>query len=107
MMGCSNPHPHCQVWSVSAVPSLPSTELSNMRKYAATTPETTSGAPRGPRNCPCMLCEYAHFEVNVDNETGRVVVRNDDWVALVPWWAVWPFEILREFRCSRFNYASD
>lgn len=42
-----------------------------------------------------MLCEYVHFEVGVESESGRVVTKNEHWVALVPWWAVWPFEILR------------
>ncbi|KAH8108202.1 galactose-1-phosphate uridyl transferase [Cristinia sonorae] len=93
MMGCSNPHPHCQVWSMSAVPSLPATELANLCKYALSE-VSDSGAPRGPQNRPCMLCEYVYFEVNADYTTGRVVTKNDDWIALVPWWAVWPFEIL-------------
>lgn len=93
MMGCSNPHPHCQIWSLSSVPSLPSTELANLRRYAEETP-AFSGAPRGPSNRPCLLCEYVYFEVGVEHEAGRVVVKNNDWVALVPWWAVWPFEIL-------------
>ncbi|CCM06385.1 uncharacterized protein FIBRA_08644 [Fibroporia radiculosa] len=93
MMGCSNPHPHGQVWSLSTVPSLPATELANLKRYALTDVQS-SGAPRGPCDRPCMLCEYVHFEVGVDNDTGRVVVKNDHWVALVPWWAIWPFEIL-------------
>ncbi|TCD67658.1 galactose-1-phosphate uridyl transferase [Steccherinum ochraceum] len=94
MMGCSNPHPHCQVWSMSAVPSLPATELSSLRKYALADAQTDSGAPRGPGGRPCLLCEYVHFEVGTELEAGRVVVKNEHWVALVPWWAVWPFEVL-------------
>ncbi|OCH95251.1 galactose-1-phosphate uridyl transferase [Obba rivulosa] len=93
IMGCSNPHPHGQVWSLSAIPSLPGSELTNLRRYSLTD-VAPSDAPRGPLGRPCMLCEYAHFEVGADSETGRVVVKNDDWVALVPWWAVWPFEIM-------------
>ncbi|EGN92017.1 hypothetical protein SERLA73DRAFT_66462 [Serpula lacrymans var. lacrymans S7.3] len=93
MMGCSNPHPHCQSWSLSVVPSIPSTELDSLKGYASST-IVDSGAPKGPHGCPCMLCEYAHHEVNVAEDEGRVVVKNDDWVALVPWWAYWPFEIL-------------
>lgn len=93
MMGCSNPHPHGQVWSLSTVPSLPATELANLKRYAKSD-VAPSGAPRGPHDCPCMLCEYAHFEASVGLEEGRVVVQNDHWLALVPWWAIWPFEIL-------------
>lgn len=43
----------------------------------------------------CMLCEYAHVEVHTTEE-GRVVVKNKYWVALVPWWATWPFELMGE-----------
>ncbi|KAI0049682.1 galactose-1-phosphate uridylyltransferase, partial [Auriscalpium vulgare] len=93
MMGCSNPHPHGQVWSLSEVPTIPATELANLARYAAT-PADASGAPRGPKGCPCLLCEYAHFEAGVPEAESRVVVRNAHWVALVPWWATWPYEIL-------------
>jgi len=93
MMGCSNPHPHGQVWSLSSVPSLPATELANLKRYSLTD-VPPSNASRGPNGRPCMLCEYAHFEIGVAHETGRVVVKNDHFVALVPWWAIWPFEIL-------------
>lgn len=93
MMGCSNPHPHGQTWSLSFVPNLPATELANMRQYAASN-EPTSDAPKGPGGRPCLLCEYAHYEVSLAQDEGRVVYKNEHWVGLVPWWAVWPFEIL-------------
>ncbi|KAI0811071.1 HIT-like domain-containing protein [Irpex lacteus] len=93
MMGCSNPHPHGQVWSLSTIPTLPATELANLAKYSLED-NTSSDAPRGYEGRPCLLCEYAHFEVGVPLEEGRVVHKNDHWVALVPWWAIWPFEIL-------------
>lgn len=94
-MGCSNPHPHGQVWSLSEIPQIPGGELQNLQKYAQS-PQPPSDAPKGPGGKPCMLCEYAHFEVGVAEKDGRVVLGNQDWVAVVPWWAVWPFEILRE-----------
>ncbi|KAG8932908.1 galactose-1-phosphate uridyl transferase [Tulasnella sp. 418] len=94
MMGCSNPHPHGQVWSVSEVPGIPAKEMALMRQYAFQPQQSPSYAPRGPGDRPCMLCEYAHFEVGVPESEGRVVLKNDHWVALVPWWAIWPFEIL-------------
>ncbi|KAF7311683.1 Galactose-1-phosphate uridylyltransferase [Mycena kentingensis (nom. inval.)] len=93
MMGCSNPHPHCQVWSQSDVPTLPATELASLARYAQSD-IAPSGAPKGPGGKPCMLCEYAHIEMQNAETDGRVVVRNEHWVAVVPWWATWPFEIL-------------
>jgi UDPglucose--hexose-1-phosphate uridylyltransferase len=95
-MGCSNPHPHGQVWSLSEIPSFPATELENLRKYSLQAPDpgNSSSTPKGPNNRPCLLCEYVHYEVSVPQD-GRVVLMDDHWVALVPYWAVWPFEILR------------
>ena len=99
-MGCSNPHPHGQVWSLSAVPSLPATELDSLKKYSnATQP---SDAPRGPLGRSCLLCDYVHFEASVASDQGRVVLKNDHWIALVPWWAIWPFEIMRTLSRSSF-----
>jgi UDPglucose--hexose-1-phosphate uridylyltransferase len=43
-----------------------------------------------------MLCEYAHVEIGFAEDQGRVVVKNEHWVAVVPWWATWPYEILCE-----------
>ncbi|KIM28686.1 hypothetical protein M408DRAFT_131230 [Serendipita vermifera MAFF 305830] len=96
MMGCSNPHPHGQVWSLNEVPAFPATELENLKKYGQR-PQASglvSGAPCGPGNKPCMLCEYAHHEMSLQGEEGRIVVQNEHWVALVPYWAIWPFEVL-------------
>lgn len=97
-MGCSNPHPHGQAWSLGEVPTLPSTELENLKRYSlepqSSSPE--SRAPRGPANKPCMLCEYAHYEMSLQGEDGRIVVQNEHWVVLVPYWAIWPFEVLRK-----------
>ncbi|KAJ7184101.1 galactose-1-phosphate uridyl transferase, partial [Mycena filopes] len=93
MMGCSNPHPHGQVWSLSAVPTLPATELASLEQYAQST-VAPSEAPKGPQGRPCMLCEYAHVEIGFAGDQGRVVVKNEHWVAVVPWWATWPYEIL-------------
>ena len=76
MMGCSNPHPHGQVWSLSEVPSLPATELANLKRYAENNAPSES-APKGPGGKACLLCEYAHFEVSVAESEGRVVVKNE------------------------------
>jgi len=78
LMGCSNPHPHCQVWATGHVPLLPSRKLETQRSYFQ-------------RQGRDLLGDYLERELTAAE---RVVCRNDHWVALVPWWAVWPFEVL-------------
>ena len=78
MMGASNPHPHCQIWSTGFVPDEPAAETVAQGEYLTLTGK-------------CLLCEY----VNAEHAAGeRVVFENDHFAALVPWWAVWPFEVL-------------
>ena len=78
MMGCSNPHPHGQIWATSYIPSEIQSEDDKQRAYF------------GRRRRP-MLLDYAEREI----ESGeRVVVLTRYWVAVVPYWATWPFEIL-------------
>jgi len=82
MMGCSNPHPHGQIWANHTLPNEPRNEQLALRDYQ-------------DRNQSCLLCDY----VEIERSTGeRVVCENEHFVALVPFWAVWPFEILL---CSR------
>jgi len=69
-------------------------ELASLKEYSLTTLTPQSTAPRRLEGRPCMLCEYAHIELAQPEDQGRVVVSNQDWIALVPWWATWPFEIL-------------
>lgn len=75
MMGCSNPHPHGQVWATDYVPQELATEA---RTQAAWTGEQP------------MLLELAGREA----DGPRVVVQTDHWLAIVPFWAAWPFEVL-------------
>lgn len=86
-MGCSNPHPHGQVWTTVGVPAEPALEMANMRAYRLT--HGTS-----------LLGDYVALELR---KKERIVVANDHFVALCPWWAVWPFEIMvvarRQVRC--------
>lgn len=114
MMGCSNNHPHGQAWSLSEIPSIPAKELESLQAFALNPENHNSKAPRGSQGklqcvifsfyCilpalgrPCLLCEYAHTEYEMRNgKNNRIVVFNQHWLALVPWWAVWPFEILGE-----------
>jgi UDPglucose--hexose-1-phosphate uridylyltransferase len=92
MMGCSNPHPHGQIWAGSALPNEPAKEDRQQRAYFE-----QHGRP--------LLLDYAELELGqavgkVANFSEswqlseRIVVHNDHWLALVPYWALWPFEIL-------------
>jgi UDPglucose--hexose-1-phosphate uridylyltransferase len=78
-MGCSNPHPHCQVWTTSTLPEEPGKELAQMAKYRA---------EHGGRH---LLEDYARLE---EEKGERVVWQNASFLVVCPWWAVWPFEVL-------------
>jgi UDPglucose--hexose-1-phosphate uridylyltransferase len=78
IMGCSNPHPHGQVWAGEALPNEPAKEEVAQKAYAE-----TSGL--------VLLLVYAEEELARQE---RVVVQNDHWLAVVPFWAVWPYEVL-------------
>lgn len=78
MMGASNPHPHGQVWATRREPNEIVKESERQRDHLAA---------RGS----CLLCDYLAFELEVGE---RVVYANEGFVALVPFWATWPFETL-------------
>ncbi|KAF2805734.1 galactose-1-phosphate uridylyltransferase [Mytilinidion resinicola] len=78
-MGCSNPHPHGQVWTTTSLPEEPSMELKQLKKYRC---------EHGGAN---LLEDYAQLE---SSKKERVVFENDSFLALCPWWAVWPFEVM-------------
>lgn len=78
MMGSSNPHPHGQIWAMNLTPNEPAKEDRQQGEYFA--------AKGGP-----LLLDYIQREIE---EQVRVVLENEAWVALVPFWAVWPFETL-------------
>jgi UDPglucose--hexose-1-phosphate uridylyltransferase len=78
IMGCSNPHPHGQIWASDAVPNEVAAENLNQREYMA-----AHGQP--------MLVDYARHE---RERRLRVVYETEGWVAVVPYWAIWPFETL-------------
>jgi UDPglucose--hexose-1-phosphate uridylyltransferase len=77
-MGASNPHPHGQLWATAHLPDEPAVEDDRQRTWLE-----VSGTP--------LLVEYADLELR---QGVRVVVENPDWLAVVPFWAVWPFEAL-------------
>jgi UDPglucose--hexose-1-phosphate uridylyltransferase len=79
MMGASNPHPHCQIWATEHIPDEPLRELAAQQAYHE-------------EHHSCLLCDYIATEL--EHPEARVVVENELFVALVPYWATWPFETL-------------
>jgi UDPglucose--hexose-1-phosphate uridylyltransferase len=77
-MGCSNPHPHGQIWALDRLPNEPFKEDFEQRRYW-----DESGRS--------LLVDYADLEAKKEE---RVVAQNEYWLAVVPYWAVWPFETL-------------
>ena len=90
-MGCSNPHPHGQIWSMDYIPEEPFRELESMRDYA--NDQKNLGCAKDQFGRPSLLLTYAQLEMSLPN-TPRVITQNDDFVALVPWWGIWPFEVM-------------
>lgn len=78
LMGCSNPHPHCQAWATAHLPTLAARRLATQRAHFE-----AHGRD--------LLGDYLSQEVAARE---RIVCENDHWVALVPFWAVWPYEVL-------------
>jgi UDPglucose--hexose-1-phosphate uridylyltransferase len=78
MMGASNPHPHCQIWANASAPNESHKESVAQGDYYTS-------------NKGCLLCDYLALEL----ESGeRLVCANDGFYAIVPFWAIWPFEIM-------------
>jgi UDPglucose--hexose-1-phosphate uridylyltransferase len=77
-MGCSNPHPHGQIWAGSALPNEIAAEDQQLRLYSQ-------------KHGANLLVQYAQKETE---QRARIVVENEHWVAVVPYWAVWPYETL-------------
>lgn len=78
MMGCSNPHPHGQIWASQFVPEEPSNALANLKNYYS---------KKGTH----MLEDYVKLEIEAEE---RIICQNDSFLAVVPFWAVWPYEIM-------------
>jgi UDPglucose--hexose-1-phosphate uridylyltransferase len=78
MMGCSNPHPHCQIWASSVIPNEAAKEDAAQADYFRANNRT-------------LLADYLERELASGE---RLVAANDSFVALVPYWAVWPFEVM-------------
>ncbi len=78
MMGASNPHPHGQIWASRSIPNEIVSELAGQKAYLK------------EHGC-CLLCAYRELEVHLGE---RVVASNASFIAIVPYWAVWPFEVM-------------
>ena len=93
IMGCSNPHPHGQIWAQETIPDEPAKELKQFSNHFK-------------KNGRTLLSDYLNLELK-KNE--RIVVENDDFVVVVPFWAFWPFETLLISKRSfgRFTDMSD
>ena len=93
LMGCSNPHPHGQIWAQQQLPTLVEKKHQSFADYYQT---------HGTN----MLQDYAIKEQ--DNQQ-RIVVENNDWLVVVPYWAAWPFEtlVLPKFSVSRMTELSE
>lgn len=78
VMGCSNPHPHGQIWATKNIPMYPATEDMRQKTHL-------------DEHDSCLLCRYLERELE---ERTRIIFENDSFVALVPFWAVWPFETM-------------
>jgi UDPglucose--hexose-1-phosphate uridylyltransferase len=78
MMGCSNPHPHSQIWASSHIPNEPYKELVQQKAFME-------------EHQSCLLCRYLEEE---QTNKERVVLENEHFSVVVPFWAVWPFETL-------------
>jgi UDPglucose--hexose-1-phosphate uridylyltransferase len=78
MMGASNPHPHGQIWAQSTLPNQPAREERQQRAYFE-----EYGLP--------LLVDYANLEATRQE---RIIVENESWLAVAPYWSVWPFETM-------------
>ncbi|WP_435625360.1 UDP-glucose--hexose-1-phosphate uridylyltransferase [Flagellimonas sp.] len=78
IMGCSNPHPHGQIWAQSTIPEEPRKKAEQQRLHFE-------------RHGSTLLSDYVQQELE---KAERIIVENSDFVVLVPFWATWPFETM-------------
>jgi len=78
IMGCSNPHPHGQIWAQRSIPDEPAKELKQQQSYYK-------------KHSSTLLSDYLKHEIRLNE---RIVTENEHFVVMVPFWAFWPFETL-------------
>lgn len=88
-MGCSNPHPHGQVWANDFIPNEVAKAEANQKAYF-------------DKHSSSLLLDYAQKE---SADGSRTVVETEHWIAVVPYWAAWPFEtlLMPKFACARLT----
>jgi UDPglucose--hexose-1-phosphate uridylyltransferase len=77
-MGCSNTHPHGQIWAQTQLPTEMQKEDSQQKTFYT-------------QHGKSLLLDYVHKEIEFSE---RIVEENEDWLVVVPFWAAWPFETL-------------
>ncbi|MBQ4803559.1 UDP-glucose--hexose-1-phosphate uridylyltransferase [Aquimarina sp. MMG015] len=78
VMGCSNPHPHGQIWAQESIPLESSKKTKQQDEYWG-------------KHQKSLLLSYLEQELETKE---RIIFENEDFVSLVPYWAVWPYETL-------------
>jgi len=93
LMGCSNAHPHCQIWASSFLPNEAKIKDGYLSDYYK-------------RNKKPLLIDYMQKEII---KKDRIVIENRDWIVVVPFWAVWPYEtmVLPKTQVTRMQDLSD
>ncbi|WP_347329987.1 UDP-glucose--hexose-1-phosphate uridylyltransferase [Marinimicrobium locisalis] len=93
VMGCSNPHPHGQIWAQTQLPTLAQRKAEHLTEYRQ-------------REGSALLEDYVARELRAGE---RVVCQNEDWLVVVPYWAAWPFEtlLLPRFTVARLPALSE
>lgn len=77
-MGCSNPHPHGQIWSQRSIPQEVEKKQEKLSTY-------------WNKNKSSLLEDYVFQEIELDQ---RIICENKYFVTLIPYWAVWPYETM-------------
>lgn len=90
IMGCSNPHPHGQIWAQNSIPQEVAKKSENMLAY-------------WNKNKSSMLGDYLAQELEAKE---RILIESDHFVSLVPYWAVWPYEVMIIPRKAHKNISS-
>lgn len=78
IMGCSNPHPHGQIWAQNSIPEVVLKKQLQQQKYWESKGQS-------------LLADYIKQELELEE---RILLKNEHFVALVPYWAVWPYETM-------------
>ncbi|MDX2303167.1 MAG: UDP-glucose--hexose-1-phosphate uridylyltransferase [Microscillaceae bacterium] len=78
LMGCSNPHPHGQIWAQSSIPMEVQKKSQKQKEYWELKNKT-------------LIADYLQQELASQE---RIIIENNSFVALVPFWATWPYEVM-------------